>query len=182
MSDIVSNIFKTPVTWALIVSMVSLFLSGKSDGLIDCANTGSIYQETLHSFIHGNWTHLLVNMYSLYILRYLELSYGSMTYTLIIIIMLILSSLIQAGITKLPYWPFQSCSVGFSAVILGLIVFDRLNINQWVIDGNQLKYMFILLILPVLRDPRTSLTGHLSGMISGVILAFASGLFGIKLQ
>lgn len=180
MSDIVSNILKTPVTSALIASMVGLFLSG-SDKLIDCNNTGNLYQQLLHSFIHANWMHLLINMYSLYVLRYLELSYGSINYTITIGLILVLSSLIQTLIAKLPYWPFESCSVGFSAVILGLIVFDRLNINQWVIDGNQLKYMAILLIIPVIRNPRTSLTGHLSGIIAGIILAMASGLFGIKL-
>lgn len=180
--SIISTMLKTPVTWTLIISMVTLFLSGKSDDLVNCSNKGSVYQETVHSFIHGNWTHLLVNMYSLYVLRYLELTYGSVTYAIIILVMLILSCVIQALIAKLPFWPFESCSVGFSAVILGLIIFDRLNINQWVVDGNQLKYMAILLILPVLRDPRTSLTGHLSGMIAGVILALMSGVLGIKIN
>lgn len=173
------NLTQTPVTLILIILQIVIFLLGPAKW-VDCNDTG-LSQTILQSVIHINLYHLLVNLYSLYNLSYIERSYGSFSYLLLIVVLLVLTSWLQTVFAKTPWWPFSTCSVGFSAVLLGLIVFDRLNLNEWNIDLSQLQYMLILLLVPVLTNPKVSLTGHLAGILAGLILSVVAGATGLDL-
>lgn len=168
------SLSQIPVTWFWIAFLVGVYLfnGGK---WINCDNL-SFRQQLIHSLIHTLVMHLLTNLFSLYQLNHLERSYGTWNYLGLIIIFLIASSSIHSLLLNWELWPFKDCSIGFSAVLLGLIVYDKLNINNWVFDIGQLQNVIIMLLIPLLRNPRTSITGHLSGILSGILVGLISGL------
>ena len=174
MMNIINTAFDAPVTWSLMIILTLIYLSSP-EKYIDCTNN-NFKQHLVHSFIHTSPGHLLTNLYSLYSLSYLERSYGSFRYALISVFSLLFSTWIQTLLSKQLWWPFTTCSVGFSAVILGVVIFDRLSANNWIVDFAQLQNMLVLLILPFIRNPRTSLTGHFSGILAGVIMGIISGM------
>jgi membrane associated rhomboid family serine protease len=168
----IGQFFKgVPVTLALMGILFIMFFKGKD--LIDC-NDKSFRQIFIHTFIHSNLLHLAFNMYALYQGMELEREYGSAVYAGLIAVLLVLTNYIEYEMTQLRvagYWPFETCSIGFSAILLGVIIFDRLYKNKWVFDESIVRNIVILLVIPVIMNPKVSLTGHLAGILSAVLLA-----------
>lgn len=174
--NIIQILAQRPVT-TLVSGLLFGIYANNSLGLADCTNN-SFLQHLLHSFLHANMSHLMVNLYSVYNLSYLETTFGSTYYALLLTLILVLSSYIQhllGRMNEAGIFPFPTCAVGFSAVILGVIVFYNL-MQDGGFNLEQFKQMLILLIVPFIRNPRTSLAGHLSGILSGGIL----GILGAK--
>ena len=169
--DIVQILAQRPVT-TLISSLLFILFAGNSLNLADCTNN-SFQQHLLHSFLHANMSHLMVNLYSIYNLSFLETTLGSTNYAVLITSILILSSYIQHLFGKMNeagFFPFPTCAVGFSAVILGLVVYYNLTTGGGF-NSEQLRQMIVLLIVPFIRNPKTSLAGHLSGIIAGSVIS-----------
>ena len=144
---------------------------------VDCTNN-CFGQHILHSVIHANWIHLIVNTYSLYNLSNLEKVYGSANYAMLIMLLFIGSSYVQYLLKVLnkiypSLFPKTKCAVGFSAVIMGLIGFESISKKAGGIDYSQLM---LLLVIPLV-NPQISMSGHLSGLIVGAFLAYMSNVF-----
>lgn len=157
------------ITLLLISILVGLYSQDSLD-LIDCENN-SLSQLFLHAFIHADIGHLLVNLYSLYNLSSLEERYGSKNYLILIVILTILTIVVQYIIIQMNvagWLPFSTCSVGFSHIILALVVYSSIIQGTNIVE--QVFRILFLLIVPFIKNPRVSITGHLSGILAGIIL------------
>lgn len=152
------------VTFTLIA--IQIFASNT---FTNCNDTG-FSRQILHSLVHGSFTHLLINIFTFIQLYRLEQMLGSFNYFILILIILVLSSLLYWFINKLLYGPSVVCSVGFSGVLFGLLVWSRMILNGGAFDIKEIALWATILILPVLQNPRISLLGHLSGLLVGLVL------------
>lgn len=153
-----------PVTLFIIIILIFVHFTGTAQALTDCS-THTIPQYMKHSLVHADIIHLAVNLITFISLIYMEKKYGSTKYSVLIIILLFLSSFIHLFIH------FGSCSVGFSGVLIGLIIYHRMISNNFTFDIDFFKQLGFLLLVPWLMNPRISLTGHTAGAIAGLMLA-----------
>jgi len=164
--DVKSNFWSTTGIVTLTLIAIQIFAS---NSLLDCNDTG-IQRQVLHSLIHGSATHLLVNIFTFIQLYRLEQILGSRDYFILIVIILIMSSILYWLLNKLLYGSEVICSVGFSGVLFGLLVWSRMVINGGTFNLQEILLWSGLLIIPVLQNPRISLLGHLSGLLVGLML------------
>ena len=133
------------------------------------------------NFIHFGFSHLLMNMISLYnIGPFMESAFGLKRY-------IILVSSSALGTTLLPYLyyiifenPYSqsglTVSGGASGIILGLVgAMCCMSIYYPMIFKNAFKSIFPSLLIVILLSisvPTVSLSGHISGFVSGFITTF----------
>ena len=125
------------------------------------------------SFYHANITHLAANTISLYNLSFIEEIIGQKQFFFAMLFIWIVSSILLYVIHK--FIPSRKVyTVGFSAVIFGLIVvyYSLLNRSPGVTFAG-----LVISILPQIVIPGISFEGHLSGIIAGIIYVM---LFGVK--
>lgn len=161
------------ITFIVIITLVLIQISQEfsttaTGSFIDCDDT-SYLRQLYHSLTHGNLLHLAINLYTFYQLSILETQLGSKNYFILLIAILFLSSGIYLLMNKLLYGNKIVCSVGFSGVLFGLIVWSRFIMNG-SFNTTDMKMLLVLLILPTLRNPQISFMGHLSGLLAGLIL------------
>lgn len=119
----------------------------------------------LRTFYHANMTHLLVNAFSLYNLSFIEEVIGQKKFLFAIIFIWIVSSILLYTIHKI--LPSRKVyTVGFSAVIFGLVVVYFSLLNQ---SAHITLFRLLVSILPQLLIPGISFEGHLSGIIAGFL-------------
>lgn len=164
------------VTWAISILLIGLSLY-QGTTLVDCQDK-SFAQQLIHSLLHGNITHLLVNLWSFYALSHLEQKYGSVNYLILIILLWAMSSGLYWLINRFLLGS-SACSIGFSAVILGLLGWSRMLQTSGRFDLNEIKRWLVILVSPIIQNPRISLLGHASGLISGLLLhSFSDAISG----
>lgn len=61
------------------------------------------------------------------------------------------------------------CSIGFSGVVLGLLVWSGFNSGYYSFSTATLLSLLWILIVPVLGDSRISFSGHLYGVLAGLL-------------
>ena len=140
---------------------------------------GEIWRLLTYMFLHGSLFHLLINMYSLYIIgTQIENYYGKTKYILIYIISGICGGLLSAiGIGE------SALSVGASGAIFGLLgALAYFGYHYRLYLGNVLKTQIIPVILINLFIG-FMLTGidnfcHVGGLVSGIFLSMALGVDG----
>lgn len=149
---------------------IGLFQGLLFQGLLrmDCEDR-SLWRQLVHSLLHLNLSHLLINIWSFYKLSYLEQICGPYGYLLLLIALWLLSSCIYWMVN---YFLFGSsiCSVGFSAVIMGLLGWSRMLETNGKLSPDELGRWMLILVIPILQNPRISLLGHISGLIAGILL------------
>jgi membrane associated rhomboid family serine protease len=119
------------------------------------------------NFIHIELSHLFVNIYVLYTLSIVEERIGSNKFFKLIITSLIINSIIETFLNKI----FNiSCSIGFSAIIYSLIVWEFITTNGF--DIYLISSLIIMIIIQYLYDHKSSLTGHFSGILTGIFIGF----------
>lgn len=130
---------------------------------------------------HASPLHLLINMLSFYNLgMYFENVLGTKKFLMLIIYFALASSIIHVFIAlalshlfNYSYF-YYSGSLGFSNVIFGLRYLYYLNTNQpRLIYGFLVKAKYVVwieLLLISLLMSNSSFIGHLSGILSGIIL------------
>jgi membrane associated rhomboid family serine protease len=165
-----SELNVNPLSTTVIVAFTLIafhFFGGQS--YLNCNDT-SAGRQVIHSMLHGNLFHLFVNILTFIQLYRLEQMLGARNYFVLIIIILILSSLLYWVLNKFLYGSEVVCSVGFSGVLFGLLVWSRMMLGGGSFDLKELALWFAVLVIPVLQNPQISLLGHLSGLIVGVLL------------
>ncbi len=128
-----------------------------------CENT--IPAIAYRSFIHVDLTHLLVNLYALYVLSRVEKQIGFANFLILILVLLVISTLIDFWASKLINY---GCSIGFSGILFGILAWEMVTGQE--VDLRLLGVIFYMVLQPSLRNPRASFQGHLIGAISGVIV------------
>ena len=140
---------------------------------------GEVWRLVSYMFLHGSLLHLLVNMYSLYIIgTQIENYYGKTKYIIIYFISGICGGLLSAiGIGE------NIVSIGASGAIFGLLgALAYFGYHYRLYLGNVLKTQIIPIIVINLLIG-VMLQGidnfcHVGGLVSGIFLAMALGVDG----
>ena len=160
----------------IICVAVCIYLNQQYDSLEAAVKLGALYPPRVKrgeywrllaaGFIHIQYYHLIANIYSLYNFRFMERLLGSGKYLLVVILAILGGNLLtyKAG-NK------HSITIGISGGIYGLIgVYVILLIK--FIGYRSLPTVANMLLPGIIVSflPNVSLTGHLGGLITGIIL------------
>lgn len=157
------------ITYIILGIIITIFFIMK-----DFYDTGyDIIDYPLRAFYHADLDHLIANSISLYTLSFIEDIMGSAQFLFAIIFIWIVSSILLY-IEHLILPSRKVYTVGFSAVIFGLIViyYSLLNRSPAVTFTG-----LTISILPQLFVPGISWEGHLCGILAGILYVI---LFPIK--
>lgn len=127
----------------------------------------------VRSLYHANTTHLLINMFSFYNLSFMEDVIGKTKFLTAILFIWIVSSILLYFYQKI-FPSRKKYTVGFSAVIFGLIVVYYSLIN---ISKRKMLLPLLASIIPQLFMIGISFEGHICGIIAGFMFVT---LFPIK--
>lgn len=125
-------------------------------------------------FIHAEFFHFLMNGYALYqIGHFLEACLGTVPYLYLIIISMFLSSLLSYSAAELSSRYYNTLTIGASGVVFGF--FGAIIVLGYVLGG---PFMTVLensaLVIGInivytFFDSRISKTGHIGGLIGGIV-------------
>jgi membrane associated rhomboid family serine protease len=125
-----------------------------------------IWREIISTFIHGNISHLLCNLISVYSLHNIEHCEGSKTYFYKTCYFIIMNALITEFLTKF----FDiSFSVGYSGVLFGFITLYPADNIFGLITFDKLYYPFIWLYVVQIIFDKAHFIGHLIGIMSAYL-------------
>ncbi|MBI9051776.1 MAG: rhomboid family intramembrane serine protease [Anaerolineaceae bacterium] len=151
----------------------AFIFGGKINELID---QGQYWRLITPVFLHGSITHILFNMYALYIIgRGIELYYGHVEFALLYFLSGIGGSLFSYFLTPSP-------SLGASGAIFGLIAADAILLyrNKEILGPSaknmlQRSIMIIAVNLFIGLSPGIDNWGHVGGMMMGIVFAWFAG-------
>jgi membrane associated rhomboid family serine protease len=158
-----------PVTIALtaIVIGIYIFHEIRNGDDVDCnKNFSSVLYR---NFVHLDVSHLMANLFGLFAIAYTEQYIKSQHFLGVLIFITLSVVFIEMMVGKVYK---LKCSVGISAIILGITTWEivsgirpsKLLISALVISA--------LVAGPSLREDNVSLSGHLMGVVSGIIASF----------
>jgi membrane associated rhomboid family serine protease len=173
---------KPTVTYALIAVNVLMFaLQTVSPNLQSelvlrspAVANGELYRLLTSAFLHYGLTHLLFNMYALFVVGPpLEAWLGRLRFTA-------LYALSALGGSVLVYLlsPLNAATAGASGAVFGLfgasfVVGKRLNLDvRWVIGLIAINLAFTF-VIPLLGGQNISWQGHIGGLVTGAVVAAA---------
>jgi membrane associated rhomboid family serine protease len=173
---------KPVITYALIAINVAMFVlqtvsKGMQSDLVlfsPAVADGDLYRLVTSAFMHYGVTHLLFNMYALFVVGpALEMSLGRLRFTG-------LYALSALGGSVLVYLlsPLNAATAGASGAVFGLfgatfVVGRRLNLDtRWVVGLIVLNLAFTF-VIPALGGQNISWQGHIGGLVSGSVVAAA---------
>ena len=159
---------KIPVCSFLISTLIIIFsLSVSSLLKINVCNKDFL-SSLINNFIHLEFYHLITNTYSLYVLSRVEEEIGSKNFLLLIIFSLVCNTILETILYKLN--KNIKCSIGFSGILFTILVFEILTKNK--IDIQIILSIVVSVILPNIYSSKVSFTGHLIGVMSGILSAY----------
>jgi membrane associated rhomboid family serine protease len=173
---------KPVITYALIAINVAMFVlqtvsKGVQSDLVlfsPAVADGDLYRLVTSAFMHYGVTHLLFNMYALFVVGpALEMALGRLRFTG-------LYALSALGGSVLVYLlsPLNAATAGASGAVFGLfgatfVVGRRLNLDtRWVVGLIVLNLAFTF-VIPALGGQNISWQGHIGGLVSGSVVAAA---------
>jgi membrane associated rhomboid family serine protease len=135
---------------------------------------GDLYRLLTSAFMHYGITHLLFNMYALYVVGPpLESWLGRLRFTA-----LYLLSALGGSVLVYLLAPLNAATAGASGAVFGLfgaafVVGKRLNLNvQWIVGLIVLNLAFTF-VIPLLGGANISWQGHIGGLVTGALVAAA---------
>ncbi|BBZ50147.1 rhomboid family intramembrane serine protease [Mycobacterium heidelbergense] len=173
----------TPVvSYALIAINVMVFLAQMASGDLEkqlalwppAVADGQLYRLLTAAFLHYGPTHLLLNMWALYVVGPpLEMCFGRTRFGALYV----LSGL---GGSVLVYLlsPLNTATAGASGAIFGLfgatfVVAKRLTLDvRWVVAVIVINLVFTF-VVPAVSSQRISWQGHVGGLVTGGLVAAA---------
>lgn len=130
---------------------------------VPCEDT--LFGAAQRPLLHGNWNHLLVNIAALGALAALETRNGSGSFALLLLFLfaavVLFDWLLPASL--------DGCSIGFSGVVLGVLVWDGFERGRYSFSTATLLSLLWILVVPVMTNSRISFWGHLYGIIAGLL-------------
>lgn len=200
---------RLPVTFSLITACVAVYLlvaaantasgSDFASGLLDQSGNvfflgalvpglvaqGEVWRLLTSAFLHSGFTHLALNMLSLYFLgSFAEATFGRLRF-----LALYLLSGISGGLAYLYFSPLDSIAVGASGAIFGLIggVFGYA-IRRGTFSPRdpvigQLLFLTAINLFIGASIPNVSNTAHLGGLAGGLVFGYlmANSIYARKL-
>ena len=173
----------TPViTYALIAINVAMFVldtasSGVQRELVlqsPAVAEGDLYRLLTSAFMHYGITHLLFNMYALYIVGPpLEIWLGRLRFGALYVL-----SALGGSVLVYLLAPLGAATAGASGAVFGLfgasfVVGKRLNLDvRWVVGLIVINLAFTF-VIPLLGGLKISWQGHIGGLVTGAVVAAA---------
>ena len=173
---------KPVVTYTLIAVNVALFfletvsptlqseLVLRSPAVAD----GDLYRLLTSAFMHYGITHLLFNMYALFVVGPpLEAWLGRLRFTALYVL-----SALGGSVLVYLLSPLNAATAGASGAVFGLfgasfVVGRRLNLDvRWVIALIAINLAFTF-VIPLLGGQNISWQGHIGGLVTGAVVAAA---------
>ena len=171
------------VTYGIIFACIGIFIyiNTQNDKYQTAINVGALYPARVRKgeywrliasgFIHITPYHLVVNMYSLYNYGWMEQYFGSFRFALILLLSIVGGSLLTLYLGKK-----NTLTVGISGGIYGLVaVYILMLLKSPYIQLYDIIHMFMPMIV-VNFLPNISVTGHLGGFITGILLGIIFGV------
>jgi len=170
------------VTYALMAVNIVMFVLQSSSSTLEQQLTlwppavadGELYRLLTSAFLHYGVVHILFNMWALYVVGPpLERWLGTWRYG----VLYLLSALGGAVLVYL-LSPLNTATAGASGAIFGLfgatfVVGRKLNLDvRWVVSLIVLN-LVITFVLPAISSQQISWQGHVGGLISGAVVAWA---------
>ncbi|ORA63327.1 rhomboid family intramembrane serine protease [Mycolicibacterium elephantis] len=171
------------VTYVLIAVNVAMFvLQNVSPDLQSAlvmhsgavAAGGELYRLLTSAFLHYGLTHLLFNMWALYVVGPpLEAALGRLRFSALYFL-----SALGGSVLVYLLSPVTAATAGASGAIFGLfgatfVVGKRLNLDvRWVVAIIVLNLVFTF-IIPLISSVNISWQGHLGGLLTGAVVAGA---------
>lgn len=125
-------------------------------------------------FIHAEFFHFLMNAYALYqVGHFLEACLGTVPYLYLVIISMILSSLLSYSASQISSRYYQTLTIGASGVVFGF--FGAIIALGYILGGpfmsilNDFAFVIIINLIYTFMDRRISKTGHIGGLIGGIV-------------
>lgn len=165
------------VTYALIAVNVVLFVAQMASRRVEAelamwspaVADGDLYRLITSAFLHSGITHILFNMFALYVVGPpLELWLGRARFSA-----LYLLSALGGSVVIHLFSPLNAATVGASGAVFGLfaatfVVGKKVNIDtRWVV------MMIVINLVITFTVPSISWQGHLGGLVTGGLVALA---------
>lgn len=151
----------------------TLVLMGANN--VHLIRTGQVYRLITYAFLHANVYHLMINMYSLYIIgSQIETHYGKLRFLGIYIISAIAGGLLSAGFSN-------SISVGASGAIFGLLgamVYFGFKFRLYLKDSLRTRIIPVIVLNLAIGFMVEGIDNacHIGGLIAGYLAAMAIGI------
>ncbi len=128
-----------------------------------------------YAFLHGGWMHIIMNMYSLFIIGpQTEARYGTGRFAFIYLVSAICGGLLSAGLNP------QNMSVGASGAIfgiLGALVYFGMKFRLYFRDSLLTRLMPVIVVNLIMSFlPGIDASCHIGGLIGGYLAAMAVGI------
>lgn len=157
---------RTPLTVMLVVLLITICVLLNSNIIpLNCEHT--FLKEILRIFEHISPIHILFNILGLLFISRIEYLYGSLAFGLGVFSLVCFTGFVEYSLRFSAYAP---CSIGFSGIVLGLAVLEIVQERRFC--WNTLAAIIVVVAYPNLMSPRTSLTGHLVGILCGAVLGY----------
>lgn len=164
----IPKIFRNPIV--LLISIISIFSTLQLFITQQNPCNKSFLNSIKRQFYHGSVTHILANLYGFVIVtNELVPLIGTEKYTLLIIVLMLLNAAFDYYFFGKDY---VKCGIGFSGVLFSLLTWSIITKKGFNVA---LARDFVLLLLPAVSNPQISFSGHLIGIISGLITYFLFG-------
>ena len=138
---------------------------------------GEYYRLITSGFLHIGVIHLLLNMYSLYIVgTQVEYFYGKVKYIIIYLFSLIMGSLFTVALSSV-----NTVSAGASGAIFGLlgsILYFGVKYRGYIGNSlvNQIVPVVILNLIIGFTTPGIGNAAHIGGLVGGYLISMAVGI------
>ena len=150
-----------PISTFIGILLVIIYLMFKINIFKHIPIKGKLHQVFCSNFVHIELSHLVTNLYSLYVLSSIEQEMGLKSFMYLMSFLLSFNTLVEFIWIN---YKGQYGSIGFSGILFGL--------TTWRIVSNKTidSTMILAAILLFIRSSKnTSLSGHLIGAISGIL-------------
>jgi membrane associated rhomboid family serine protease len=165
------------ITYGLIAINVLAFVAQIASSSVETEFTmwspavadGQLYRLITSAFLHTGITHLLFNMFALFVVGpALEIWLGRLRFVLLYVL-----SALGGSVLIYLFSPLNVPTVGASGAVFGLfaatfVVAKKVNVDiRWVVA------MIVINLVITFTVPSISWQGHLGGLVTGGLIAFA---------
>jgi hypothetical protein len=148
------------------VILVIVYILVVTSILKDFACQKDFLSNLLSNFIHTDLTHLLSNLYGLYIISRIENKIGPKNFVILLVLITFLNTVFETLLYRVSNVP---CAIGFSSIIYGFYLWDIAYFKT------KFEYRIIISmlfdIIVGVFNKKLAIVHHLLGMLAGVIVA-----------
>lgn len=168
----------TPViTYALIAINVLAFVAQKASSQVEvdfimwspAVADGELYRLLTSAFLHAGITHLLFNMFALFVIGPpLEIWLGRLRFSLLYVL-----SALGGSVLIYLFSPLNAPTLGASGAVFGLFAATFVVARKVKVDIRWVVIMIVINLVITFTIPSISWQGHVGGLLTGGLVAFA---------